>query len=81
MGEEWDSISDSLSPTEQVTRFEKLTQDKLNQFCPEKTIKSAFRIKSGLLQNWKKIHRLQKREYIKRGKSEKYKELSKQFKA
>ena len=29
MREEWESVSESLSPTEQVAKFEKLTQDKL----------------------------------------------------
>lgn len=42
MGEEWESISESLSPTEQVAKFEQLTQEKLNQFCPEKTISSFY---------------------------------------
>ena len=79
MGEEWDSISESLSPTEQVAKFEEVTQEKLNLFCPEKTIKMNSQDKVWITSELKKIHRLKSREYIKRGKSEKYKALYKQF--
>ena len=79
MGEEWESISESLSPTEQVAKFEQLTQEKLNQFCPEKTIKISSQDKVWITAELKRLHRLKSREYIKRGKSERYKTLSKQF--
>ena len=80
MREDWESISDSLSPTEQVVQFEHLTLKKLNEFCPEKSIKLSSQEKFWMDSELKAIHRKKSREYIKRGKSEKYKELSKLFK-
>ena len=79
MSEKWDSISESLSPTEQVAEFERLTQEKLNQFCPEKAIKISSRDKVWITSELKRIHRLKSREYIKCGKSDKYKALSSEF--
>ena len=40
--EGWESIKDNVSPTLQAEAFEKLLQDKLNVYCPEKTIKAEF---------------------------------------
>ena len=54
MGEEGDSISESVSPSEQVAQFEKLTQEKLNQFCPEKTIKLSSQDKVWITAELKK---------------------------
>ena len=34
--ESWESIDQECSPTEQATQFEKLLEEKLNYFCPEK---------------------------------------------
>ena len=79
MNEEWDCIDESLPPTEQVAEFERLTQEKLNQFCPEKTMKISSQDKVWITEELKKIHRLKSREYIKHGKSVKYKSLSKEF--
>ena len=79
MSEQWDSISESLSPTEQVAEFERLTQEKLNHFCPEKTIKISSQDKVWITAELKRIHRLKSREYIKHGTSVKYKALSSEF--
>ena len=79
MNEEWESISESLSPTEQVLKFEHLTQEKLNQYCPEKEIKISSQDKCWMNSELKRIHRQKSREYTKRGKSEKYKKLSQEF--
>ena len=79
MHEDWASISKHLSPTEQVHQFEQLTLKKLNQCCPEKEIKISSQDKVWITSELKKIHRLKSREYIKRGKSDKYKNLCKQF--
>ena len=80
MREDWASISDSVSPTEQVAQFEFLTLKKLNEFCPEKSIKLSSQDKFWMDSELKNIHRKKSREYEKRGKSEKYLELSKLFK-
>ena len=76
MNEDWDSISVRLSPTEQVSMFEHLVQLKLDQFCPEKVIKLSSQDKAWMTGELKQIHRRKSREYIKTGKSKKYKELS-----
>ena len=57
MNEEWESISESLSPTEQVLKFEQLTQEKLNQYCPEKEIKISSQDKFWMNSELKRIHR------------------------
>ena len=68
MHEDWASISESLSPTDQVYQFEKLTLEKLNLFCPEKEIKISSQDKVWITSELKKIHRQKSREYIKGGK-------------
>ena len=79
MREEWNCISKSLSPTEQVAMFEQLSHQKLEQFCPEKVIKLSSQDKVFMTAELKQIHRRKSREYIKHGKSKKYKDLSAQF--
>ena len=79
VGEGWDSISDKMSPTEQTAVFEKLINTKLNQFCPEKEIKLSSQDKPFITAELRKIKRQKSREYVKNGKSEKYKKLDKLF--
>ena len=68
-----------LSPSEQTTLFEKLLQDNLNLFCPLKTVKLSSQDKPWMNWELKKLHRLKSREYIKKGQSDKYKSLQKEF--
>ena len=79
VGESWESVDQSLSPTEQVAIFEKLCQDKLDIFCPEKQFKLSSQDKPFITAELKIIHRKKSREYIKRGKTLKYHELVAQF--
>ena len=37
--EKWESLKGDISPTEQAALFEKLLITKLDQFCPEKSMK------------------------------------------
>ena len=39
VGQEWDTIEDGLSPTEQATNLETLLQNKLDEFCPTRSMK------------------------------------------
>ena len=78
--ENWDSVSEDLSPTEQVAAFETLVQDKLNLFCPMKEMKISSQDKAFITAELKKLHRQKSREYSKRGKTKKYKELAQKFK-
>ena len=59
--------------------FEQLVNNKLNQFCPEKEIKLSSQDKAFITAELKKLKRQKSREYIKRGKTEKYKRLDKLF--
>ena len=76
----WDSLSDEMTPTEQAVAFEQLLSAKLDQFCPQKQMKLSSKDKPFITAELKQIDRQRNREYIKRGKTEKYKRLEKQFK-
>ena len=78
-GEEWKTISSDLSSTAQALTFEQLLQDKLDQYCPEKTVKIGSQDKAWITAELKTIHRRRQREYIKSGKSAKYKLIDKEF--
>ena len=78
-GEDWDSISKDLSPTEQALMIEKLIEDNLNKYCPEKTVKIGSQDKAWITGELKTIHRRRQREYNKYGKSAKYKRLDAEF--
>ena len=80
MAEGWEGVRGDLPPSQQTEAFENLIQDKLNQFCPEKTVRISSQDKKWITAELKILDRKKSREYSKRGKSVKYKELAKQFK-
>ena len=77
--EGWEALSSDLSATELASQFENTLKDNLNKYCPEKTIKLGSQDKAWINAELKKLHRLKNREYVKRGKSDRYKSLSKEF--
>ena len=77
--EDWDNIKDNMSSTQMSVVFEQLLGNKLNQFCPEKEVKLSSQDKPFITSELKKIDRLKNREYTKRGKTQKYKDLEKKF--
>ena len=80
-GEGWEHIMGGhVDPSVQVSEFEKVVNDKLNTFCPLKTVKLSSQDKPWINWELKRLHRLKSREYIKRGLSDKYKSLQKEFK-
>ena len=79
--EEWGDIKGDLSPTQQVKAFETLILNKLDHFCPEKTVKLSSHDKVWVNGDIKRLARLKSREYNRHGKSAKYKDLAKKFKA
>ena len=79
MTEGWQSVRDDVSPSQQVAIFEKLVQEKLDEFCPEKELKLSSQDKPFITAELKNLKRKKSREYTKRGKSLKYKELYKEF--
>ena len=81
VAEDWNCIKNRMSPTEQSVAFEQLVRAQLDQFCPEKEMKISSQDKPFITAELKKIDRKKNREYTKRGKTEKYKQLEKQFQA
>ena len=79
--EDWDSLKHDMSPTQMSVVFEQLVGNKLNQFCPEKEVKLSSQDKPFITGELKKIDRLKSREYTRRGKTQKYKDLQKKFKS
>ena len=79
VNENWDCLNDEMSSTEQSVMFEQRMIEQLNKFCPEKEVKISSPDKLLITSELKKLKRQKSREYIKRGKSEKYKALSKLF--
>ena len=68
-----------MSSTQMSVVFEQLLGNKLNQFCPEKEVKLSSQDKPFITSELKRIDRLKNREYTKRGKTQKYKDLEKKF--
>ena len=80
VAEDWSSISPELSPSDQVFIFEKLVNEKLNTFCPLKEYKLSSQDLPFMTADLKSLKRKKMREYVKKGKSQKYQDLLKQFK-
>ena len=77
--ENWENISEEMTSSEQVSHFEELVSARLEEFCPLKEIKLSSKDKPFISAELKQIDRKRNREYVKRGKTEKYKELEALF--
>ena len=77
--EGWQDIKEDMSPTAQAATFEEILQNKLNLFCPEKTMKISSQDKPWINAELKTLARQKNREYNKRGKSLKYRNLVNKF--
>ena len=77
--ETWDGVKDHISVTEQAKQFEDLLNEKLQIFCPLKEMKLSSQDKLFITAELKRIDRQKNREYLKRGRSEKYLNLKKIF--
>jgi hypothetical protein len=75
------SINEDMSPSEQVDIFEKLLMKNLDRFCPEKSMKLSSQDQPFITKELKTLDRQKSREYVKRGKTVKYQNLAKQFRA
>ena len=80
ISQKWEELSSELSATEQASVFERILNDNLNRLCPEKTIKVGSQDKAFVNAELKNLHRKRQREYLKRGKSDKYISLAREFK-
>ena len=79
VSQSWDTITDDLSPTEQALELDRILNENLNKFFPEKTMKLGSHDKLFITARLQQLDRQKRREYLKRGKTEKYKSLKKQF--
>ena len=79
VSEGWEGLRGDLTPSQQTKVFEDKIQEMLNKFCPEKTVRISSQEKPCVTGELKAIARLKSREYNKRGKTERYKDLAKQF--
>ena len=78
--ERWGEVEEDLPPALQVQKFENIIMEKLNTYCPEKTVRISSQDKPWVTADLKSLHRLKSREYSKRGKTQKYKNLAQEFK-
>ena len=79
VSQSWEELQSVNSSTEKAKLFEELINEKLNLFCPIKELKLSSQDKPFITSELKRIDRLRNREYLKRGKSQKYFQLKEQF--
>ena len=80
-GEKICSVKADVCPSKQAQILEEMLTEKLNECCPLKTVKLSSQDKPFINFELKNLHRLKQREYVKKGKSKKYDELSNKFEA
>ena len=73
-------ISDTLTSDQFAQKLEDILVSKLDQYCPMKTVRLGSQDKAWVNKEIKQISRQKQREWVKNGKTEKYKHLSKKFK-
>ena len=79
-GEQWELISETDSPCEQVEIFQNIMNQKVEEIFPQKKVKIGVGDKIFMTSELKALKRRRMREYIKHGKSLKYHTLAKEFK-
>ena len=76
---DWEPLLNISSPTEQVELFQSILEKKLNQIFPLKNVKTSSWDKPIITADLKKLDLKKKKEYSKRGRSDKYKKLMAEF--
>ena len=79
VSEDWDSISNSVSSTEQVLKFQEMVSNQLDKHFPTKSVRTTQQDKPFITFELKKLDKIKKREYRRHGKSEKYLRLLEKF--
>ena len=77
--ETFETISGNLAPTEQTQKLQDLLIQKLDELCPLTSFKLSSQDKAWMNPELKCLKRKRMREYLKRGKTEKYNQLLKEF--
>ena len=76
----WENIFQEKSLNEKVEIFHNTLRSNLEKYCPEKITKMSNLDRDWMSPHLKQLHRKMRREFYKRRKSEKYKELKSKFK-
>ena len=79
VNEDWECVAPKDSPSTQALALQRVLELKLNEIFPTKEVRISNKDKQWIDSELKKLDRSKKREYSKRGRSDKYIELSKQF--
>ena len=77
--ESWDEINNEDDPSKQALLLQELLISKVNAYFPKKTVKLGVGDRPFMTAELKILKRKRMREYRKRGKSEKYLKLKKEF--
>ena len=77
--ENFSNISNDLSTTIHAEELQNLLLGKLDEFCPVQTMRISHQDKLFINKELKTLSRRKQREYIKKGKSSKYKKLQAEF--
>ena len=81
VNENWEGVKGAqLPPTQQAEILQHKILEQLDNFCPEKIFKISSQDKPWVTAELKKLSRQKNREYQRRGKTAKYRELAKNFK-
>ena len=76
----WENIFQEKDLDEKVEIFHYTLRSNLDKYCPEKMTKMPHLDRDWMSPHLKQLHRKMQREFYKRRKSEKYKELKSKFK-
>ena len=75
-GESFNGINDNLSPSEHAQKLQDILMSKLDELCPLQTMRISAQDKPFINRELKVLNRRKQREYVKNGKSAKYKKLA-----
>ena len=79
VSENWESVQSEENPTNQAEALQKLLESKLDEIFPTKSFRLSNKDKKWMDFELKNLDRAKKREWCKRGKSEKYLKLKEDF--
>ena len=77
--ESFDKVYEAINPNDKVLEFGIVMENNINKICPTKTIKISNLDKKWITDEIKNLCRLKKREYVKHGKSTRYKVLDQKY--
>ena len=79
INENWDCVDPKSNPSIQASELQKLLETKLDKFFPTKSVRLSNKDKKWMDFELKKLDRTKKREWCRKGKSDKYVKLKQEF--